>query len=145
MDSVYSKIIIAEFDNDKRILHLTATKVIQVKTKQQLVELCSAVKAKLEKYTDTGRCYMIVDLIKFIIEPKLSDCYAEKIQSIAQNCLYPNGLARYGYQITRIPIMMGHENKIMGDPNLFNTKEEAFEFIESLIQKKSSDNQPIRQ
>ncbi len=135
---MYSDIIIGEFDNDKRIFHLTATEVIRVELKEQLEELCSAVFAKLGKYIETGRCYMIVDLTKFIIEPKLSNCYAEKIQTIAQNCLFPNGLARYGYQITRMTVRLGHESKIDGDPNLFHTKKEAFNFIENLIKQHSS-------
>ncbi len=63
---------------------------------------------------------MIVDLTKFIIEPKLSNCYAEKIQTIAQNCLFPNGLARYGYQITRMTVRLGHEKKSMVTP-IFST------------------------
>jgi len=134
----YSDIIIGEFDNDKRIFHLTATEVIHVEPKEQLEELCSAAFGKLGKYVEASRCYMIVDLTKFVIEPKLSNCYAEKNRTIAQNCLFPNGLARYRYQITRMTIRMGHEEKINADPNLFHTKREAFEFIENLIKQHSS-------
>ena len=144
MGSVYCEKIIGEFDSDKRIFHLSATEVLRVDTKEQLEELCSAVFVKLGKYMESGRCYMIVDLTKFIIEPKLADYYAEKIQTISQNCLYPNGLARYGYQITRATIRMGHKDKIDGDPNLFGTKQEAFDFINGLIQQKSFDKQFIK-
>jgi len=41
-------------------------------------------------------------------------------------------------------VRMGHEKKIDGDPNLFHTKQEAFEFIENLIKQHSQDIQPIK-
>lgn len=138
MDFSYTKKIIGEFDENKRIFHLSATEVLRIESKQQLEELCSAVFSKLSKYVDSDRCYMIVDLSKFAIDPKLTDCYAEKIQTISENCLYFNGLARYGYQITRMTVRKGHETKISGDPNLFGNKQEAYEFINNLIQQKSS-------
>lgn len=141
MSSNYGEKIICEFDTDKRIFHLSATEKLRIETVQQLEELCSAVSTKLRKYIEAGRCYMLVDLIKFIIEPKLADHYAEKMQVIVQNCLYPNGLARYGYQITRMTVQIGHQNKIDGDPNLFGNQQEALDFIDSLIQQKSSGNQ----
>lgn len=141
MSLAYNEKLIGDFDDDRRIFHLSAREVIHVDTKEQLEELCSAVFGKLEKHISTDRCYMIVDLAKFIIEPELADYYAEKIQTIAQNCLYPNGLARYGYQITRMTVRLGYKENVAGDPNLFGSKRSAYEFIDRLIQQKSSDEQ----
>ncbi|MCP4705295.1 MAG: hypothetical protein GY865_11855 [candidate division Zixibacteria bacterium] len=138
--SKYDEKIIGEFDNEKRIFHLSATEVLNIDTKQQLEELCSIVSNKLGKHVESDRCYMIVDLSKFIIDLKLSDCYAEKIQHIIENGLYNNGLARYGYEVTRMTIQKGHQTKVKGDPNLFGTKKDAFDYIDSLIQMKSISN-----
>jgi len=144
MNFGYNEKLIGEFDDEKRILHLSAKEVIHVDTKDQLEELCSAVFGKLEKHISTDRCYMIVDLSKFIIEPELADYYAEKIQTIAQNCLYPNGLARHGYQITRMTVRLGYKENIAGDPNLFDSKRSAYDFIDHLIEQKLSDKQILK-
>lgn len=138
----YSDELIGEFDADKRILHLTARSVIYIRTGMQLQELCSSVNDLIGKYASKERCFMIVDLSKFHIEPRLADIYGEKIWVIADKYLIHNGLARYGYQITRLTIQMGYRRIKAGEPNLFKTRQDAYDFIERLVAG-HPQNQPI--
>ncbi|MFH1304274.1 MAG: hypothetical protein ABIK07_24740, partial [Planctomycetota bacterium] len=94
--------LIIEFDRVNRILHLSARTENRVKSKSQLEALCQAAGQALDKYSSGGRCYMIVDVSMIVIEPELVEPYAEKVQEMYDRYLFPDGLARYGHQITRI-------------------------------------------
>ena len=141
----YLEIIGAEFDEDNRILHLSAKEKIIVKTQTELNTLCSNVHTVLEKYCSDDRCYMIVDLAVFSIEPILAESYGKKIMAIAQKFLYSKGLVRYGYQITRMTVQMSSSMQDIGDPLLFHNRDEAEKYMFSLIEKrKTVSNNPAQ-
>ena len=129
--------IIVEFDDDKRILHLSAHSAIAVRTKEELKELCTAVHSLLDGYLPSGRIYLTVNLSKFIIDPKLANDYSRLIGEIYDKYIYPRGLVRYGYQITRLTIQLGHGKYMEKYPDLFGTRKAALEYLENLIAEKS--------
>lgn len=129
--------LITEFDEEYRIMHLSASKPIEVKTKQELKMLCQEVGMRLQNYADGKRCFMVVDLGAIIIEPDLAESYSQKVQAMTDNFLYPSGLIRYGYQMTRVTAKIGYQTGKLKNLLLFPTKFEAYDYIKKL--KKSPD------
>lgn len=127
------KNLIIEFDNEYRILHLSAAHPIHIETKEELTKTCHAVGSQLEKYVASERCFMVVDLSAMIIEPKLVDCYSRKVQNLCESYLYPGGLLRYGFQITRVTAKLGYEKGKLKDLLMFSNKQEAYNYIYDLI------------
>jgi hypothetical protein len=124
--------LIMEFDEQRLIVHLTAKNPIHVTTLEQGKELSRAVKDILDQYLSCRRGYMVTDYSKIIIEPEKIDEYAGEVRQIMDAYLQPGGLARYGFEITRVTARLGHAAFLGGSPNLFNTKEEAFDYIRKL-------------
>ena len=135
--------LIAEFDPETRIIHFTARKRIVFNSIEDGHQLSDFVKATLDKHLAGKRGYMITDYSKIAIEPILLNLYAREMKEIIDTYLYPGGIARYGMDITRITAKMGHAAYIGGNPNLFNTKEEALDYINNLIEiHQNSDFEP---
>lgn len=126
--------LIAEFDHHNKILHLTARSQIRCQTREQGYALARAVKNLLKTYLGDERGYMITDYSKIIIEPKHIDEYAGAIREIIDTYLHPGGIARYGFEITRVTARIGHDIYIGDSPNIFNTRKEAFQFILNMIE-----------
>lgn len=124
--------LVGEFDEQRLTVHLTAKNPIHVTTIEQGYELSRAVKAILSRFLAGRRGYMVTDFGKIIIEPEKIDEYAAEVKDIMDTYLYPDGFARYGFEITRVTARLGHAAYIGGSPNLFNTKEEAFRYIYEL-------------
>ncbi len=130
--------LIAEFDEHRRILHITASSPIHVWTLEQGRELETAIHSVLTRYLSQERGYLIADLSKIIIEPDDIQAYAQAIQKIADKFLFPDGFARYGFEIGRVTAQMGHQLYLNGNPNLFNTKKEAFAYIRGMIESRDA-------
>jgi hypothetical protein len=81
---------------------------------------------------------MVVDLAKFAIDPDLADIYMQKIGMLFQTYLYPNGLARYGYQITRVTIMMGKDSDPTSAEGLFANRFQAYRYIHRQIRQRAT-------
>ena len=126
------KSLITDFDDEYRIMHLSASPPIHIKTKRDLTDTCQEVGKRLMEYAGERRCFMVVDLSAIIIEPNLADAYAQKVQTLTDNFLYPGGLIRYGYQMTRVTAKIGYQTGKLKDLFLFPTKHEAYEFIRKL-------------
>jgi hypothetical protein len=124
--------LVGEFDERHRIVHLTAKCPIHVTTLEQGKILSKAVNKILTQFLAGRRGYLITDYSKIIIEPEKIDEYAAEIKRIIDRYLYPGGLARYGFEITRVTARLGHAAYLGGSPNLFNTKSEAEHYIRSL-------------
>jgi hypothetical protein len=136
--------LVLEFDDTNKIVHVTAKKPIHITTLDEGEVLCTALNRALSKFLLPGRGYMITDYSKIILEPKHIDIYAEEISKIMEIYLYPDGLARYGFEVSRITARRSHEEYLGGTPNLFQTKDEAFGYIHSLIEKgKASETADI--
>lgn len=130
--------LLITFDAETRIIHFTAKKQIHIKAADELTALCSGAKQFFDQHLSSERGYFITDLAKLKIEPELHHLYAAKIKEIVDTYLYPDGIARYGLSITRIVAIAGHASEIEGEPNLFNTKEEAYRYIHNLIKQRKS-------
>jgi len=124
--------MVFEFDPDTRIVHLTATKPVHVRTEEDGRQMVRAVFDGLNSYLFDGRGFLVSNYNKIIIEPDLLKMYAEAFELFFDKYLYPNGVARYGFEITRITAKLGHLEYLGGSPNLFESKEEAINFIKTL-------------
>lgn len=123
---------IIEFDAATNTLHLSATELMQVTTKEQLGALCNIVSEALREHTAGSRCFLLVDISKIAIEPELAEPYSEKIGTLCERYLLPDGLVRYGSEITRVTAQIGHEAFQLDTPNLFRTKIEALKYLGEL-------------
>lgn len=126
----YTEMII-EFDKEHRILTISATEKISSLDEQELCSFCDEVKTLIEKYATSERCYLAVDLGKIVVDPKITSVYADQIKGLSEKYLYPNGLARYGFGITRLTAMKAsHDTN--EDPKLFRHKQDALTYLKSL-------------
>ena len=128
------KDLVGEFDEQYRIVHLTAKRPVHVTTLEQGKILSQAVNEILTQFLAGRRGYLITDYSKIIIEPEKIDEYAAVIKQLIDTYLYPGGLARYGFEITRVTARLGHAAYLGGSPNLFNSRKEAVEYIRSLVE-----------
>lgn len=126
--------LITDFDKTNRILHLSYRTKIHPTTHKHLQIKFGALRELLGKYTATGRIYLIIDMSNFILEPELKDLYAKEAKRIRDIYIMPNGIARYGFQITRITVRQSYAQHMGEDPNLFYSREEAYLYIHGLIE-----------
>lgn len=126
--------LIAVFDPETRIVHLTARVRITVKTIEEGLSLSQAVRNILDKYLKSEPGYLISDIGQITIEPELIELHGREIKDIIDKYLFPGGIARYGMGLTRATARASHAEYIGGDPNLFNLKEEAYAYINDLIE-----------
>ena len=131
----YADKITAEFDPEKRILHLQAAERLEISEKTQLDEVCARVSSILMEQCAEERCYMVVNLSCFVIDPSLAVAYGEKMQCIGAEYIYPDGVARYDYEITRVTISLSQTQYNKMPQNLFATRKDAYEYIDGLIEK----------
>jgi len=114
------------------ILHVSTTREIHISNEERLEDLFVTVESKLDEL-DRDRFYVVVDLSGLVIDTNLAQAYGARAQKMAKGYLEPNGFARYGYQITRVTVMLASESSPDFEKNLFSTREEAFEYIRTLI------------
>ena len=121
-----------EFDETRRVIHIAATSPMQISAEEQLEILCETVQQLLTQHGHE-RVYMIVDITNLGIDPHLNKSYGKSICKIAEQFLYPGGIARYGYQITRVTVELGlaADKEWLG--HLFRTRDEAELYIDGLI------------
>jgi hypothetical protein len=127
-----------EFDELRRILHVSAREIVHIRTQAQVRTHFSSVMAMLDGYTQSGRVYLIIDMSNVIIDPELTGIYARYAREVGDKYIFPNGIARYGYQITRVTVRRGYEEYLAESPNLFNSRDEADTYISGLIEKQSA-------
>lgn len=130
--------IAVDFDERYRILHVASRVIIHPTSPEHLGIVFAAFKKMLDKYTATGRIYLIIDMSNIVIEPELRAAYSDYARDIYQKYVYPQGVARYGYQITRITVRSGHGTYLQENPNIFNSRDEAESYIHSMIERHQS-------
>ena len=128
-----------DFDPAGRVLHMTARTKVRVSTTQDLHALCLKVQAELQAHIAGGRCYFIVDISMIAIDNHLANEYMRHVQKLLDAYIHPNGIARYGFEITRITAMEGHRHMAdEKDPHLFATRDEAYAYILGLIRRRTT-------
>jgi hypothetical protein len=130
-----SDYLLIDFDEKHRILHIAYRRTIHPTSEKNLDAIFSAFEEVLAEYTKSGRIYLIIDMTNIIIEPELKAAYIARARAIMDKYIFPGGIARYGFQITRITVRAGFDQYTHDNPNIFNSKEEAYEYIYSLIEK----------
>lgn len=124
---------VTEFDEARRILHLAYKQTVHPTTPVHLEMKFTALRTVLDQCISTGRIYLIINMTNFILEPELKAKYAELVRGIRDTYIMPNGIARYGFQITRITVRQGYNTYLGENPNIFNSRGEAYAYIYSLI------------
>jgi len=127
--------LITDFDEEKRILHISFARKLHPGNEEHVHAIFQDFAGVMEGFTEDGPIYLIIDMTNFIIEPHLKAAYAINAQKICRKYIKPRGVARYGYQITRITVRSSYNQYLGEDPNIFNSREEAFAYIHSLIEK----------
>jgi FMN-dependent NADH-azoreductase len=126
---------ITEFDPERRILHVAYRNRIHPTTKEHLDIIFGAFSDMLEEFTASGKIYLIIDMTNFIVEPDLKSVYIGNARKLLDTYVIPQGIARYGFQITRITVRAGYHQYMNDNPNIFNSRDEAYEYISSVIRK----------
>jgi hypothetical protein len=125
--------LIGKFDPETRIDHLTARREVRPANLAEGKILGDAIKAILKRFLGNGRGYLLTDYSRIVIEPKEVEEYSRILKELMDEYLYPGGIARYGFEISRINAQLAHQQYIGGEPNLFDTREAAVAYLKGLI------------
>jgi hypothetical protein len=123
--------LILEFDKERRIVHFSAASVIKFADEADIDELYLTACEILDEFAADGPCCILVDISKFILEPSIFEYYYQRSLPFKEKYLFPGGLAGYGYEITRVTILMGYANLGLTPP-IFKTRHEATAYLESV-------------
>ncbi|MCK5127861.1 MAG: hypothetical protein KAR42_16510 [candidate division Zixibacteria bacterium] len=82
----------------------------------------------MDKYSKKP-LYFITDLAKIRVDPILAEFCVEESRGIAEKYFYPDGIARYGFELSRVALLRGYREFLHTNPNLFSTRQEAFAYI----------------
>jgi hypothetical protein len=129
------EIFVTEFDEAHRILHMAYKRTIHPTTPAHLEMKFKIFRDILDQYIPSGKIYLIIDMTNFILEPDLKTKFAELARVIRDEYVMPDGIARYGFQITRITVRQSYNIYLNENPNIFNSRQEAYDYIYSLIDK----------
>jgi hypothetical protein len=127
-----------EFDPALRIVHLGASELMQFDAPEKLEPWFAALAKILDRFIADGRVYLIIDMGNILFDPSLADVYARHVRAILEKYIYPGGIARYGFQITRVTVRRGYSDHLKETPHIFNTRAEAEAYIKALIEKNCS-------
>lgn len=124
---------VTDFDESRRILHFAYKRTLHPTTPAHLETIFEVMRRELDRYISHGRVYLIIDMTNFILEPDMKARYAELARSIRDTYIMPGGIARYGFQITRITVRQSYDKYLSESPNIFNSRGEAYAYIHALI------------
>ncbi|MDD4050796.1 MAG: hypothetical protein PHR28_02700 [candidate division Zixibacteria bacterium] len=130
---VDSEELIVKFDPETRIVHLTSRSHIRLTKLAEGEMLGEVIMAAVKRFLGDGRGYLLTDYSNIIIEPKEVEAYSRWMIELMDKYLYPGGVARYGFEISRINAQLAYKGYIGGDPNLFDTREAAVAYLKGLI------------
>jgi len=122
-----------EHDERRNLVHVSFNRKVTIDTEEKIREFFSLSKQLYEQMGVPKPFYMVINITNIIIDPSLYSLYADLAGDILENYLHPNGVARYGHQITRLTVRRGYSEKIHTDPNIFATRQEATAYIDGLI------------
>lgn len=127
-----------EFDEDSRILYLRGTQFVGITTEQRLTAVMEAIRAEMQRHSESGRMYMIIDVTNLVIPPELSQSYGRLAADIYTAYAFPDGIARFGHQITRLAVRRGYMDFMDDDPHIYGTRAEAEAYIRFLIARRQA-------
>lgn len=129
-----------EFDEESRILYFSGTEFVGITTQERLIAVMEAIRTEMERHSSSGRMYMIIDVKNLVIPPELSGLYGRLAADIYTTYAFPDGVARFGHQLTRVAIRRGYMDYMDDDPHLFGTRAEAESHIRSLIARRRTES-----
>ena len=138
-DSPY---IAVDFNRERLILHVHYMRRIHLNTPEQAHAHFRKFHAALSPFLASGRFYLIINMSNLIIEPELTSVYARHAREVQDMYIKPNGIARYGFQITRVTVRRGYKEYLGECPNIFNTRDEAYNYIKVLIDNAQASSSP---
>ena len=124
-----SNTLYIEFDKMTRIAHLTGTKLVSIADQQEMTLLYNWLFGALDAFLPRGRMFLLTDLNKIRIDPLLAKMYAAKSRLLMDKYLYKDGIARYGFELTRVTILHGYRDYLQQDPGLFASRAEAMAYL----------------
>ena len=127
-----------EFDPGDRVVHIGASERMVIAAPELLNAWFSALAQILDRFVDGGRVYLTIDVNNILFDPSLAEVYAKNVRTIMEKYIYPGGIARYGFQITRVTVRRGYGDYLKESPNIFNTRAEAVAYIRGMIEKDRS-------
>jgi hypothetical protein len=135
-----------EFDQENRILYLSGNEFTGITTEERLTAVMEAIRAEMKRHSTSSRMYMIIDVKNLVIPPELSHSYGQLAADIYTEYAFPEGVARFGHQLTRVAVRRGYMDYMEDDPHIFSTREEAELYIRSLIaRQKAEPSKPLPQ
>ncbi len=120
-----------EFDADTRIVSISASEKIFLLDDEDLTTYWEHMTAEISRVVGKERCFLLINLKKIIIDPKISSTYGKLARKFCQEYLYKNGVARYGFEVTRLTVLRASLES-ESSPSLFNSMQEAIKFLNSL-------------
>lgn len=127
--------LILEFDSLTRIMHITGEERLYLTTQKDLCRLYEHIHRRLEGIPQAGMVYIVTNLSQLIIDPNLAPLFAVKSRELLDLFEFLGGIARYGYQVSRLTIRHGYRIAGLESPNLFGARPEAFAYIYGLIRR----------
>ena len=134
-----SKIINIQYDAAKSIMYLSLVEKYVFTDADDFKAYVKDVYSIYDRLSKGNRFYLIIDLQNLVVDQSLLKEYKEMITFMYGHYLYPNGVARFGSQLTRLTIKMGHADQKEHQPNIFPTKAEAVQYIDELIKRNITD------
>lgn len=131
--------LIVKFDPETRIVHLTARTSIRPADLNEGMVLARRIEAIMKRFLGDGRGYLLTDYSTIIIEPKEVEEYSRWMKAMMEKYLYPGGIARYGFEISRINAQLAHQEYLGGTPNLFESYEAALAYLKGLIAQRQAE------
>ena len=134
----YEKLVKLEINEEHQIIHYSIDGQLHLSENNQFRTYAKFMLKKMKSITTDHRWYIIFDMTNLIIEPSLSDVYAEFALKMYQKYIHPEGASRYGSAITRVTVKMSHEKNLKKSAQIYRNRDEAFRYIFNLIDERES-------
>ncbi len=128
-----TKHFITEIDEDKGIVHFTSSSKLNINTTRKMIYMYKRMEAILKKQSRKRRLFMVVDFNSIIFDLDFNKQIVPFLEKLTKNYLYPNGAVAYGNSMSRLTLKMTLKKIHDTEKRFFITKNEAFDYINSLI------------
>lgn len=124
--------IISEFDPELRVLHISAERPVLIDDQAVLEEIMTQINADLCDLSGRGRCYLMLDISRIVVEPQLAEHFFESLKRLREDHLFPEGLVRYGLQLGRNLVQVDQKSLDVKYTAVVRTSSEARKYIDRL-------------
>ena len=124
--------IVVEYEPEAEIVHLNPSNQLLINNRNDLETLCGHVRTFMAERCTSNRCYFMANISMITIDPAYMRAYGDHIKALLQTYIYPEGIARYGYNITRVTARGGSKGIQIEDPHFFGTEWEARDYLTRL-------------